>query len=240
MAELQKSFRALFTRFNINEGKAVMNMSPMELYWFEISDLTIHEAAFWMETGSNPRKHKMRCDQEDVYESYYLDHPGGAESVEKKCEVIFSAIRTGHINVTDGMASSNDALNYKRLIRKTDWISWCRDNGYTELANNFERGPEDSQAIAAKKEGASVPGEMPRTAIGKLAIKTAWEIELTTAKQATAKQVIGRLEELIETEPMLLERIPHGIRWMTTNTTEADFSIEACAKALSKWKLTRP
>lgn len=100
--------------------------------------------------------------------------------------------------------------------------------------------PAASEEVAQTNPAEQVPGVMPRTAIGKLAIKIAWEIELTTAKQATANQVIRRLEELIETETILLEKIPHGIRWMTTNSKEADFSLEACAKALSKWKLTRP
>lgn len=92
----------------------------------------------------------------------------------------------------------------------------------------------------AKPSGDDIPGKMPRTTIGKLAITAAWEIEGKAGKQASANQVIAKLVEWIKTEPILLEKTPHGIRWMTTNTTEADFSIEACGKALAKWNLTRP
>lgn len=221
--------------------------APIDKHWLERSDLTIHEAAFWMVFDSDPVDHEKRCLQDQVYADNYQDHPSGSDAVEKSCEAILSAIRSDLIQTTKDVRSNNGDLTTRTHIRKTDWLNWCRDIGYPELANNLGPGPKDSQPIVTKKEGApatslieQVPGMIPRTAIGKLAIKAAWEIELMTGKEATANQVIARLEELINSEPILLEKIPHGIRWMTTNNTEANFSLEACGKALTKWRSTRP
>jgi len=82
-----------------------------------------------------------------------------------------------------------------------------------------------------------IPGKIPRTGIGKLAIKAAFEIERETGKLASANQVMDKLHKWIETEaePILLEKEAYGVIWMTTNQQEARFTIEACGKALKKW-----
>jgi len=84
-----------------------------------------------------------------------------------------------------------------------------------------------------------IPGKMPKTSIGMLAIKAAWQIECKTKKRATAKQVIEKLQAWTETEPELTEAIPHGVKWTTTKGKEKPFDIEACAKALETWQASR-
>jgi hypothetical protein len=83
------------------------------------------------------------------------------------------------------------------------------------------------------------PGKMPRTAIGKLAIKAAWRIERATRNKATANQVITELQQQVETEPALVKKISHGVRWETTKGKEKPFDVEACAKALDTWNTSR-
>lgn len=87
--------------------------------------------------------------------------------------------------------------------------------------------------------GDEIPGKMPRTNIGKLAIKAAWQIECDTSKLATPKQVIEKLQAWTETEPELAETIPHGVKWTTTKGKQKPFDIEACAKALETWQASR-
>jgi hypothetical protein len=108
-------------------------------YWAEVSDLTIFEAAFWMKVGGDPRSHRDRCAQDDAYDYAFHDHPGGAEAVHQKCLVILSAIRGEHIQVITEVRRSDQELDlHQTLIRKSDWIAWCRRNGYSELADRFE------------------------------------------------------------------------------------------------------
>jgi hypothetical protein len=139
-----------------------------------------------------------------------------------------------------GALSGKWTIKRDRLrILPQSWEAFS-DNSY-KLAESLDAASEPNEAGAgASPSGDDIPGKMPRTAIGKLAITAAWEIEGKTGKRASANQVIAKLVEWIKTEPILLEKIPHGIRWMTTNATEADFCIEACGTALAKWNLTRP
>lgn len=129
-----------------------------------------------------------------------------------------------------------------------DWHYWMLDvpqevdinRIYVPLSQLPADAPAEKVEAGASPSGDEIPGKMPRTAIGRLAIKAAWHIECATRKRATANQVISKLVDWIESEPLLNKKIPHGIQWITTNNTEADFSIEACGTALKKWNLTRP
>lgn len=132
-----------------------MSTTPLiDKYWFEVSDLTIFEAAFWMQIGSDPRLHNNRYEQDSTYADYFDEHPGGAESVYEKCDVIVSAIRVGHIAASAEIRLSDQTLDAGRSrIQKTAWIEWCKENGYWELANRFTRkrgkqvgGTEDESA----------------------------------------------------------------------------------------------
>lgn len=115
-------------------------------------------------------------------------------------------------------------------------------NKFFEDAFN-QRGCAEAVIVApvmsAALGGDTTPGKMPNTGIGKLAVKVAYQIEKDCGKPATANQVMNKLYELIDKEPILKEKIPYGIKWITTNHTEACFYIEACGKVLTKWNLTR-
>lgn len=83
------------------------------------------------------------------------------------------------------------------------------------------------------------PGKMPRTAIGKLAIKAAWQIECETNQKALVNAVITRLRQWVAQEDELLESIPDGVRWQTKNCKAKDFDSVACGKALERWHMSR-
>ena len=93
--------------------------------------------------------------------------------------------------------------------------------------------------------GEEIPGKMPRTAIGKLAIDAAWKIERETGKRATGKLVIERLQSWVDhrdnpnavTE--LTEKIPNGVMWVTSAGLKKRYDIGTCQKTLENWNKTR-
>ena len=92
---------------------------------------------------------------------------------------------------------------------------------------------------AAKKNPAQIPGKLPRTAIGRVVVKAAWEIECQKGRRASVKEVMARLQKWAKegTEPdVLKEPIPHGVRWITAKGSEKSYDLEACGKTLGTWK----
>lgn len=100
--------------------------------WLEISDLTIFEAAFWMQMNSDPWAHEYRCECDPEYKYYFDDNPNGRDAVYEKCFVLESLIRTGGIETTKEIYG-NQKLDYDLTrINKSDWLKWCYHNGYKE------------------------------------------------------------------------------------------------------------
>jgi hypothetical protein len=136
------------------------------------------------------------------------------------------------------MATADDEIEIiegkggARGVDPAAFIKWARSKGY-RLDAKFD------VLLASLTSGDDIPGKMPQTNIGKLAIKAAWQIECSTGKQATAKQVIEKLQAWTETEPELTETIPHGVKWATTKGKQKPFDVEACAKTLGTWQASR-
>lgn len=93
--------------------------------------------------------------------------------------------------------------------------------------------------------GDKIPGKIPNTTIGKLAIKAAWLIECETGKRATAKQVIERLQSWVdhkdnpEAVTELTGKIANGVMWVTRAGKGRPYDIGACQKALETWNKSR-
>jgi hypothetical protein len=86
------------------------------------------------------------------------------------------------------------------------------------------------------------PGKMPRCAIGKLAIKAAWQIECETKRKATPNEVIEKLQAwaIGGEDGYLRDKIPLGVTWRPKRSDiDKKFEIEACSKALDVWELSR-
>jgi hypothetical protein len=132
-------------------------------------------------------------------------------------------------------------------ITPSEFVAWCKTKGIdTTWLNDVPAKVEAAPAAkveavtVTRPSGEDIPGKMPRTAIGKQAIKAAWQIECETSKLATPRQVIDRLQALVETEPELVAVLPHGITWTTSKGAEKAYEVEACAKTLGKWNTSRP
>src|SRR5687768_5233934 len=111
----------------------------------------------------------------------------------------------------------------------------------TEFNVKFHCNKEhaNSKFVSITQQQETLPGKLPNPAIGKLAVKVAWEIECKLKRQATANEVIKALQGLVGKEDILIEAIPHGIKWMTTKLKEKDYNIEACGKTLKSWRNSR-
>lgn len=122
-------------------------------------------------------------------------------------------------------------------------------------------GSEVEEAFRAEMERKKarlkiqIPGKLPNTRIGKLAVKIAWEIEVDTGIPAATKAVMDRLcklaEKVSETDSidsnedcLLYANISvlgqEMVRWKTADGTEKRFGQQTCKQALSAWRNSLP
>jgi len=144
--------------------------------------------------------------------------------------------------VSNGLAKLNIPVTAKRfeyvLVDSKGTKYDRQDESHRHPSNSPSASIGQAEPNNTSPSG-EIPGRLPRTGIGKLAIKAAWEIECRTGKRAMANQVIQELQKLVETEPELIEVIPHGVKWTTTKGKDKNFDYETCAKTLSNWHLSR-
>lgn len=120
----------------------------IDVNWHEASDITIHDAAFWMQIGSDPKIHAEQFKVDYKYSLNYSDHPEGEHAVNQKYEVIFSAIRAGDIKVTkEFLVNSLFDVN-ETYISKLDWINFCQKKQYKKLCELF-LNPSSSKNLAS-------------------------------------------------------------------------------------------
>lgn len=127
------------------------------------------------------------------------------------------------------------------IIPEKDLNDFIEKTQATDTKNNHHI-QESSNQISNNKpilQQEIPPGKLPPTTMGKLAIKVAWEFECKYHKKATANEVIKELQNRVNEEDILLEAIPHGVRWMTTKYKEKDYDLAACGKALASWNKSR-
>lgn len=85
------------------------------------------------------------------------------------------------------------------------------------------------------------PGKLPPTAINKLAIQAAWEIEQETNEKATVHQVMSKLQAWVEIEGNCLDsKTDTGVMWIRVGEdTPKKYTMAACEKALQRWNRSR-
>ena len=167
----------------------------LDQYWIEVSDLTIFEAAFWMQIGSDPRAHEYRCACGDTaYEVHFDDHPGGREAVHEKCLVIDSAAQAGKIRVTRDSRLKNNSFNFNRThILKSDWLEWCSDNNYVELKKQFTN-KTTGKTISSSSSSETDWRELAR-AIADECFDTDTENKCRDSLKGYSKRVMEKMQE---------------------------------------------
>lgn len=125
--------------------------------WLELSDLTIFEAAFWMQTGDDPQyleDAKIFEGFPDIEASLNDYNPNWTYDVYETGEVVASAARAGLIKVTADIRNG-EKFDFKRTrINKSDWLDWCRNIGYVSLADSFT-------PTSSNSKGKSFPNKTP-------------------------------------------------------------------------------
>lgn len=89
-----------------------------------------------------------------------------------------------------------------------------------------------------------IPGKLPSTANGKIAVKAAWQIECESGRRASGEEVMARLQHWADNgdEPGVLIRSNKKKRyvvWLTQKYEERDYSLEACQKTVERWNESR-
>lgn len=144
----------------------------------------------------------------------------------------------------------NKLARLTRLALET-YVGYLPKNEADTLMAAFDTVPNDAPAAKLEAQtvkipsGDEIPGKMPNTTIGKLAIKAAWKIECGTGKRATAKQVIETLQLWVDHKDNpdavaeLTDKIPNGVKWVTSAGKENNYDIGACQKTLETWNKSR-
>lgn len=124
-------------------------------------------------------------------------------------------------------------------------LNLCRvtDVGVFELAKRYGWQQADQQAQEPIND--KPPGSYnPRTAVGKLALKAAWEIERKQKHAATAKETMALLQqwakEGLHSETLMsADEKNRGVNWLTMRGGEKLYDEETLSKTLSSWRNSR-
>ncbi len=116
------------------------------------------------------------------------------------------------------------------------WIGWRFDTGHEKDTERQQSSP------APAKDAGKIPGRVPTVASGRLAVQAAWEIECETDRQASAKEVMERMQQWADkgAHGELVKKLEgYAVEWMTTKRKSKTFDLEACGKALETWQKSR-
>jgi len=184
-----------------------------------------------------------------------IERPEGRYSINEA--VILLLAETGDYYRLGKAVESGDIPCYKHETgdKKGDpqdmrsYVCWDDLNKWLEEKTHIRkfRFPKPADAPAGKDgakpvtnpSGDDIPGKMPKTNIGRLAVKTAWQIECELGRKATVNEVIKRLQKMVDKEDVLVKTIPHGVEWITTGLHGKPYNIDACSKTLSTWHESR-
>jgi hypothetical protein len=111
-------------------------------------------------------------------------------------------------------------------------------------APGIESISEFTDSISQSSKQVEIPGKQPKVQIGQLAVRIAWDIEVTMKRVATAKEVMERLRMWADngTFPDVLRRSIPGepsVEWTTSKSAAKKYGIDACATTLKVWHESR-
>jgi hypothetical protein len=133
-------------------------------------------------------------------------------------------------------------------VKTDDLLKWLQSLTKSDAPEDLPVTDEQSKVSLPKSQQADIeegmPGELPRIAVGKLAVKAAWEIEREMKRRATDKEVMSLLQKWADdgSEPGVLresDRENRCVVWLTTKCEPKDYTLEACQKTLDKWNKSR-
>lgn len=215
----------------------------------EKKGIHVHKAQPLEEISEESLAWYMKQDSWAYYEAIFLIHgykpPGSLEGFDEvrthfpeMYVTLARSIPIGSIGKEVIQAGQKDFID-----TPANWIAWAKRKGCnTDHLDSFINKQEIN-----KPKTNNMPGNMPRIAIGQLAVKEAWEIERETGRRATAKEVLEKLQAWAENGQKyseVLHRRSDGIRgmsvfWITVKSDPKEYSLSACEKTLERWHKSR-
>lgn len=181
----------------------------------------------------------------------------------ERIRVVFNGEQTASKNVITEQGNSTNSKEYIASIVSNQSVQGLIVNSQDALSAHVEQATLGAitEEVSVKpltlavkldsptstistntKSSDPPPGKLPNVAIGKLAIKAAWEIECETGRHATADEVIKRLQAWATKgeDGYLHSKIKFGVMWIPKRSNIAkEYKIEACGKTLEKWLESR-
>ncbi len=110
--------------------------------------------------------------------------------------------------------------------------------------NAINQEPGIDKAGVSKPKQLEPPGKLPPVAIGKMAVKAAWEIERATNKRATTKEVMAMLQAWADNgahpaDLLESDKTNNSVLWLTAKGKKKAYDIFACEKTMETWKKSR-
>lgn len=203
--------------------------------WLELSDLTIFEAAFWMRIGCEPPDLKyieLFAGYPDITESLSDYNPDWEFDVFDTGDVVASAVRAGLIRVTADI-SNGGKFDFKHTrINKSDWLDWCRNHGYSELADRYKYSPLTIPATPHHPQAqAQIKNKIRRNTLDSVIEKA-----VEQAGNLTPADVFVKLKELaLNNEKPFTGRIDGNTLFYTNDDDkETQLTKNALSKRLSR------
>ena len=260
--------REYFTPASLNMGDSKLHgvvLSEFAAWWVQTQNkvsiptqlVNIGESLVF-ERRAKRRKEIGRYTLEEAAEAIAN---GGGERDTSMLRKLKDAARKGNLTVYE--PGRNAVYEYgtgkdAEVVREFYEEACCNDlNAWLEANEKritfrfpapAELKPEDGTPSTADIQGelsrVTLPGKLPRTAAGELAVEAAWEIECETGRAATDKAVMARLQEwaIDGTKPETLLSADKGkreVQWRTLKGRAKVYDIEACGKTLKAWLKTR-
>lgn len=136
--------------------------------------------------------------------------------------------------------ASGDQLQ-RAIVTIEDLTEYAEQLGFSVCVDpDDNKSPQNSPAIMSEIISEYTAGN----AIGNLAIKAAINIEHTTGKRASARQVIELLQRWAddgeEADTLIKsDKSKRAVIWITSNSNHKDYTLSACEKTLEKWNKGR-
>jgi hypothetical protein len=213
---------------------------PNWILWKQMEYLEAWQAVA-LSCNLNPDSLGFSSDTESIVDSKWRGFPSD-EAAEEFNMRLRIAHNTSRLN--------NGGFRLYEFGILADKKKWAVPLEFSEAAvqsgDSFilESKAADSQASppATVTKQSLIPGVMPRTAVGQLAIRAAWEIEQQSKRPASNNAVMSQLRKWAENadhSATLIKPDGDGVRWCTAGSEFKTFSLDSCRKTLGKWMRSR-
>jgi hypothetical protein len=206
------------------------------LYWLAMDTWKPYDAA-WLLCGIDPHgmERSYGAFATELCTQMCGDHPA-SKAAFQIVELLKSSEKAGRIAFP---AAPGDVIAWAKAKK----LRLSRQFLDVQFGGTEQTAPAAGGAGNPSNE-AAIPGKLPNTSMGKLAIKAAWQIEGELKRAATAKQVMTRLQEWADGghEPATLlksDKKNHAVIWITGKRVEKSYDTEACGKTLEIWMASR-